>query len=424
MKIIAVTGTKGKTTIVRALSEVLHRSGETTLRVDTDGYYVNERQMGTLEESKKLFNLVPTVSPGRYLLAMQQHYPNFVAILEAAIGSGGKAGKGYGLHDIGIFSNVYEDHLGISDDIKTRAGIAKRKSFIFSEINMNGYAVFNADDKLVCSQLKEIPEFRSVQLLPCSFSRPIFDIKSHLSKGGKAFTILNENIVIQSKTESKSILSVKEIPWTFDGKYAPSIKNLLLIIGGLYAFFNGDIPQKTLDALKNYRFDKDGGRLSLIENDSHVKVLIDFAHERQSLSEIARLAKSLKKNSKNRTIGIVRLAPDRTDKMIFDTGKYIAPLFNHLIIYDKIDGMQRKEYIGVKSNIKRAAGEVSEIFFNGAMSSKRKNKGTERIIIESNAVKRASEIAQQGDVVVYICNDDHKKSIAYAQKYFRIKPSV
>jgi len=98
MKIISITGTKGKTTVTRALSEIIYKSGENVLRVDTDGHYINEKRKSTLEDSKKLFMLVPTVCPGKYLLDVKKYFPDFTAVFETAIGSSGSAGLGYGLH--------------------------------------------------------------------------------------------------------------------------------------------------------------------------------------------------------------------------------------------------------------------------------------------------------------------------------------
>lgn len=49
MKIISITGTKGKTTVSRILDHVIHSLGETTLRVDTDGHFINEKQKAPLK---------------------------------------------------------------------------------------------------------------------------------------------------------------------------------------------------------------------------------------------------------------------------------------------------------------------------------------------------------------------------------------
>ena len=415
MKIISITGTKGKTTITRALSYVIHHSGDNVLRVDTDGHYINEKQRSTLIDSKNLFSLVPTVCPGKYLLDVRKQAADFTAVFETAIGCSGGAGLGYGLHQIGIFSNVLEDHLGASKRLRTRLDIAKAKDFIFSKIDVGGTAVFNGDDKLVCSQLNKIPAFRKIQLLPIGFNFKYFDIEKHLQEGGKIITPVDGYIAIKSAKKIERIIKIADIKWTFDGNFKPSVYNLMLIIGGLYAHNKHAVTKDNILALKKYSLDKLGGRLTLFENKNGVKILLDYAHERFSLGEVAKLGKSI---SKNKTIGVVRLAPDRTDKMLFETGQFIANRYDSLIVYDKIDGVNRKEYKGKKSNINRKTGEVSDIFFKGVLS-KKHNGFSERILEEKNAIKKASEIAERGDVVIVICGDDHKKTVSYIKKYFK-----
>ena len=206
MEIISITGTKGKTTITRALSYVINKTGENTLRVDTDGYYINEKIKGTIEESKQIFSLVPTVCPGKYLITMKKFYPNFTAVLETALGSSAEPGLGYGLHNIGVFSNVLEDHLGATPRLKKRSDIAKAKNFIFSRIDVGGCLVFNADDKLVCSQLKIIPSHRKPTFLPIGFNFKSFNLKNHLENKGEFITIEDFFIVIKSKNTTKKIL--------------------------------------------------------------------------------------------------------------------------------------------------------------------------------------------------------------------------
>lgn len=414
MKIITITGTKGKTTVTRALSYLIRQSGKNTLRVDTDGHYINEKQASNLEESKKLFGLLPTVCPGKYLLAMHKYYPEFVAILETAIGSSRRAGLGYRNHHIGIFTNVLEDHLGVTKRLRSRNDIAKAKNFIFSALGEKGFAIFNADDKRVCSQLKFIPEKQNVTLIPVGYRFNFFNIKKHLISGGKIICVEENYIVLKSKNKTKKLLNLRDIVWSFNGAYKPSVYNLMFAIGGFYAFNKGNISQKNIAPLKNYRLDAFGGRLTVLENKNKVKIIIDFAHEKYSLREVAALAKKL---SKNKTIGILRLAPDRTDKMISETGRYVANCFDNIIIYDKIDGINKKKYISRGLTPTRNVGDVSKLLFKGVLSVRKKG-GAERIIIEEYAIKKASEIARPGDVVIAICGDDHKRTIGYIKKYF------
>ena len=418
MKIISVTVTKVKTTVVRALDFVINKSGTKTLRVDTDGHYINGRQKSTLEESKKLFMLVPTVCPGKYLLDARRMYPNFTAVFETAIGSSASAGLGYGLHQIGIFTNILEDHLKASKRLQTRMDLAKAKRFIFNRIDLEGTVVFNADDKYVCSQIGAVPKFRKpVYFLPVGFNFKYFDLKKHLKGGGKYITIEDGWVVIKSGKKTEKIISLTDIPWTFEGHFQPSVYNLMFIVGGLYVHNEGVITARNKKYLKKYRFDKFGGRLTLLENKRGVKILVDYAHEKFSLEEVAKLGKKI---VKGRVIGVVRLAPDRTDEVITETGEYIANKYDDLIVYDKIDGVVRKEYKGRKSFFNRKIGEVSKIFYQGIKKAKR-NGIIKNVIREDSAIKEASKMAQGGDLVVVICGDDHKRTIKLVQKYFNAK---
>ena len=421
MKIISITGTKGKTTVTRVLSAILHSQKNNTLHVDTDGYAVNQRRLGTLDQSKSLFNLVPTVCPGKYLLAMKRYFPDYVAILECSIGSSGSAGLGYGYHNIGIFTNVFEDHLGASSRLKKRSDIAKYKNFIFKNIRGNGYAIFNADDRLVTSQLKYIPQDLNVQQIPCGIHFKGFDIKSHLDSGGVCLTVEDGFAVIKNGASVKKLLRLKDVPWTFGGVFTPSVYNILFVLGGIYGFLEGKIPKSYINALVAYQFDADGGRMTLLKGREGCQIIVDYAHEKYSLRSIGLLAKQMASQDGGKTIGVVRLAPDRTNHMIHETGFFIAKSFDRHVVYDKIDGINKTEYRAARGLIRhRAAGEVSKIFYNGLVSG-----GAEPHyhISEEEAIKKAALITKNNDVVVVICGDDHRKTIAWVKKYFSAKPA-
>ena len=416
MKIISITGTKGKTTITRALGHILQKSGNITLRVDTDGHYVNEKQKSTLEDSRNLYVKAPTVCPGKYLISMKKYFPNFIAVLETAIGSNGTHGLGYGFHQVGIFTNVYEDHMGIGE-LKTRKDLAVAKSFIFRQIDDGGFAIFNADDKYVCSQLNNIPKNKKISLLPVGIKFNQFSAKKHLKNKGKAITVEKGHVVVKTIKNSKKIVKVDDIPWTFNGYFEPSVYNLMFIVSALYAVNGGKIKKNEIELLKKYRMESEGGRLTMFTNRKKVKILVDYAHEKASLKKIAQLGNKLKENE---LYGIVRLAPDRTNKMIKETGHVIANAFDHLVIYDKIDGVFRGAYKGKNYRITRKIGEVSKIFYKGVKE--KKKKGTvKRIVFEGDAIKEVSKKAKSGDIVVVICNDDHERTIQFIKKYFKAK---
>jgi cyanophycin synthetase len=415
--IISVTGTKGKTTTVAIIADVLQKLNHNVLKVDTVGHYVNGVQKSTLDDSKDIWRLVPSVAPGRYLYeffidpGLQK---NGVAVLECSLGSSALPGMGYRYHNVGVFLNVYEDHIGNSERIKSKEDIAKAKAFIFKRLTRGSHAVFNADDELVCQTLKALPKGFNINLLPCGFDFSYFDLKEHLSNRGKAITIdKHKNIVIRSQDGDEIIFSAKDIPWTFNGEFMPSLWNLMHAAGAVYGFYKGRLPKNIQEVFEAVRLDKYSGRLTVLESDKGVKIIADYAHEKVSINKVAELARSMVSGN-GQTIGIVRLAQDRTEELIVDTGKTIADSFDKFIVYDKIDGYWRqpKEVPRFPEEV----GKIAQILYKAIKS---KNPNVERIIREDQAIERAAKIAKKGDVVVIIVNDNIKRSIDFIQKYFK-----
>lgn len=416
--IIAVTGTKGKTTTVAVIADVLRKLDKNVLKVDTTGHFVNGERKSTLDDSKDTWHLVPSVAPGRYLYEFFIH-PELrrdgVAVLEASLGSSSTRGMAYHYHNVGVFLNVFEDHIGSSPRIQSKDDIAVAKSFIFSNIYGNGYAVFNADDEYVVKTLSEIPEQRlePVKLIPCGIAFKEFNITTHLSSGGVAITI-NEHreIVIRSQKEDVVVADLTKIPWTFGGNFVPSVWNLISAVGALYGYYGGVLPVNFREVFESVRLDPYGGRLTMLENKAGVKILADYAHEKVSLALVGELARTQAAKG-GRVIGVVRLAHDRSDELMRETGKAIAKSYDQFVIYDKIDGFFRPEKDAAR--FPQIIGRTSEILANAITEL---NPHTERILREDEAIARAAEIAQTGDVVVIIVNDDIERSIGFIKDAF------
>lgn len=412
--IISVTGTKGKSTITYILADVLQRYGQTVLRVDTTGYYVNGTQKGTLESSKRVSRLVPTVCPGRFLTAMED-VEQFTAVLECSLGCSNPPGLGYRLHDVGIFTNVFEDHLGSTERLKTRADIATAKEFIFTRLHpIEGYAVFNADDKYVCSKLSKVPE--DATLIPCGTTFAHFDLAQHLQAGGVAITVDQGAgaVVLRNQQGDTPLIRINDVVWTFEGEFKPSVSNLMFIAGALVAHFKKEVPQKIWKLLSESRLDPAGGRLTLFKAPNGVTILADYAHEKNSLSVLGDLSHGLASDG-GKVIGVVRLAYDRTDELIEDTARTIASHFDEFIVYDKVDGFWRqpKKTLG---RFEMVVGRISKIFATALAD---QNVPVTRIIREDEAIAYAATKAKAGDVVVIIVNDDIKRTISFIKSSFK-----
>lgn len=417
--IITVTGTKGKTTTVAVIADILRSFEKNVLKVDTTGHFINGQRRSTLDDSKKTWHLVPSVAPGRYLyefLINPELQEDGVAVLEASLGSSSVRGMAYAYHNVGVFLNVFEDHIGSSSRIQSKDDIAKAKSFVFSKLYAGGYAVFNADDEYVVKTLSEVPQERlePIHLIPCGITFEKFDIAKHLSKGGVAITLNKEHQVVLRNAQGDTVLAdLKAIPWTFNGTFVPSVWNIISAIGALYGYFKGELPVGFKEAVEAVRLDRYGGRLTMLENDNNVKILADYAHEKVSLALVGELARTQTADN-GRVIGVVRLAHDRSDELMRETGAAIAGSYDRFIVYDKIDGHFRPAKNAAR--FPQIVGRTSEIF---ADAIRQINPNTERILREDQAIARAAEIAQPGDVVVVIVNDDIERSIGFIKDIFK-----
>lgn len=416
MKKISITGTKGKTTVVNVIAATLLVYQKNVLQVDTTGHFLNGKRRSSLEDSKQTWNLVPTVAPGRYLFEfLGKESESDVAVLECALGSSSLSGLGYRNHDVGVFLNVFEDHLGSSERLQTKADIADAKDFIFRRIDRNGYAVFNADDELVCSKLSVIPEHIDITKVPCGLDFSYFDLETHLKDGGVAITVRGDYIVLLSKKSEKKIIRTSDVAWTFGGHYQPSVWNLLHIVGALYGYFGGKLPTDFAQVLASIKLDSQGGRLTMLRGENGTRILIDYAHEKVSLEQIGDLAKKLA-GEQGKAIGVVRLAYDRTDDLIQETGEAIANHFDEFVVYDKIDGHFRNPTQLRSQQFTQVVGRVSGLF---AEAIKKVNPNVTRILREDEAAEYAASISGPHDVVIYIVNDDINRSIEFVKKAFK-----
>lgn len=409
--IYTVTGTKGKTTVVTVLAKVLRElTQKNVLHVTTLGHYVNGEQKSTLKDSISTWGLVSSVSPGRYLYECLHFEPGSSAVLEASLGSSSLAGLGYGRHKVGIFLNVFKDHIGNSKRIKSQADIEKAKQFIFTRVKKGGWVVYNNDDRRVVSSLSVV----SSKTNRISFGlTKSSNEKFHISLKGDMVSFL-------SPDGEQLLLDIKDIPWTFNGAFKPSIYNSLAVIAGVIAGADGKVPTNLAESLKNTKLDEYGGRLTLLKNDNNVHILADYAHEEESLQAVAALARQ-KITDGGKVIGVMRLAYDRTDAHIIQTAKAIAGSYDEFIIYDKIDGYNRMPKDVSHQKFTQEIGKISAIFSDALRKYTKKGTVVETILREDLAIQRSAELANPGDVVVHIVNDDVRQSIDWVKEFFNAK---
>lgn len=400
--IVAVTGTKGKTSVVRAVHFAMQSvCAEPVLRVDTNSVVLGSEKKFGLYDSWKNAGFVPTVCPGRFLILLHGQREQ-CAILEAAVGSA-RVGLGYRSHTVGVFTNVYDDHVGVKEYLGTREDLADAKaSFIFAKIRHGGTAVYNADEPLITERLNSIPEDRKVQRVACTLANePVSneDVSLHATK---------DSIVLYVHDKKKKTLLFRDYPWVLDGKHTPTVYNFMFVVGALWGLYgDSDLLDEALETLKRYVVDPDGGRMVSYMTADGVRVIVDFAHEKVSMRHVAEYARSL--SGEGRVLGVLRLDNSRPDVHVKETGAYLAQYYDNCFVYDK-----------EVSNGSASSGRVAELFAESISAA-----GTPAGLYttDTEALRAAKELAGYGDTVVYIISsyDEGRKRV---QKIFEKKEMI
>jgi cyanophycin synthetase len=391
--IITVTGTKGKTGIIRALDHIFRELDRHVVRVDTSGAYYDGHLRFSDAQSRELWGYAVTNMPGRFL-ALHTTVSG-VSLLEATLFSA-RTGLGYKRHDVGIFTNVYDDHIGSFPDIQTRHDIAEMKSFVFSRLKPDGTAIYNADDTNVTDQLSK---------LSVGASRMAVSLQPGPQLGA-TYTITDEagQVILYKGKKVQFTVPRQQFPWV-PNSHKPSLYLLLFTIAASYATEPKSIKQ-AIEILKEYTFDPDGGRMVQLSLKNGGTLLMDYAHEAESLRAIADHAHNL---GNGKIWGVIRLAPSRNDKSVQHTAQAIYDSFDGFVVYDKVDGYLRQpKMIKGYRNKPEITGRMATL-----LSKELRKLGTkpvEKLNREDKAIARAIEHSTAGDVIVYIVGDDPARS--------------
>jgi cyanophycin synthetase len=179
--IISITGTNGKTTTTRLIAHIVKNNGHRVGFTTSDGVYVQNTMMLKGD----------TTGPVSAEFILKDPTVDF-AVLETARGGILRAGLGFGFCDIGVVTNIQEDHLGLAD-IHTLDDLTRVKGVVVDAIKKDGWAVLNADNEY-CVRMGKNAHCK-VAYFSMHENNPI--IKSHCKKGGIACIYENGFITIQ-----------------------------------------------------------------------------------------------------------------------------------------------------------------------------------------------------------------------------------
>jgi len=314
-----------------------------------------------------------------------------IAVLETARGGLLRAGLGFDGCDIGIVMNVTADHLGLKG-INTLEEMARVKSIVAENVFKTGYAVLNADDKLVMNMREKIQA--NIALFSMDENNEF--IKAHIKKGGIACVYENNFITLLKGQWKLRVEKVINIPLTFGGKAAFMIQNVIAATLSSYILhgvsiedikfgLNSFVPSET----------QTPGRLNLIDV-GNFTVLVDFAHNPAGMEALSKFVEKLPNKVKT---GIIGGTGDRRDEDIKNLGRAAAKMLTNIIIREDESLRGREKGVinqlvleGVKSekpdiDVKIIEDEVEAI--NYVLKNAKKN---DLIIILPDNIPRAINI--------------------------------
>ena len=381
--IIAVTGTNGKTTTTRLISHIVKSNGYRVGFTTSDGIYIQNTMLSKGD----------TTGPISAEFVLKDPTVEF-AVLETARGGILRSGLGFNSCDIGVLTNIKEDHLGISD-IHNLKDLTRVKRVVLDSVKKDGWSVLNADDEYSMRLVNDLDS--KVALFSLDENNP--HIKK-FAKEGKITCVYEEGFVTIKKGDWKiRIAKAVNIPITMEGKAKFMIANVLAasLATYLYGFEIEDIANSLRTFIPSAQLTP--GRLNVFKF-KNFKVLIDFAHNPAGYEAIEDYLKNVEATKK---IGIISGVGDRRDEDIKECGKIAGRMFDYIIIRNE------KHLRG------RTEDEINGLIIAGIQEAGR-NVSYESIPKEIEALKHAMSMAEEGTFITAL-SDVINNAIDVVQEY-------
>ncbi len=326
--IVAVTGTNGKTTTTRLIAHIVKNNGYHVGFTTSDGIYIHNT----------LLVQGDTTGPVSAAFVLKDPTVEF-AVLETARGGLLREGLGFRNCDIGVITNVQEDHLGLAD-IDTLGELANVKKVLIEAVKKDGWAVLNADNEY-CRRIGMKTTHCNVAYF--SLHGDTGFIASHCAKGGVAAYIHESYLTIAKGKWKMRLARLSDVPLTFHGTVTFMTYNALA--AALTAFlcdFNIKNIKSSLETFEPSPA-QTPGRMNLFEFKDY-RMLVDYAHNPDGLRGIKEF---IDKAGSERTVGVIAGTGDRREDDIKEMGRLAAHMFDKVIICQEryLRGMEYEKMI-------------------------------------------------------------------------------
>lgn len=353
IKVIGITGTKGKTTTTAMVQSILESAGYRTGTIGTLGV-----SMGRKMETIKTENTTPeSYEIQKYLRKMADEGCRYCVIEASSIGL--KDYRIYGfMFEVGIFTNFSEDHIG-GDEHKDMEEYLQSKNMLFK---MCKTGVINIDDP----SWQKIVEGHTCELKTYGFSEKAqtrgADYKL-LTKGG----FLGISLRVQGKWKFTAEIGIPGRFNAYNALASIACCNKLGITAG--------------DMNRGLRRVKVKGRVERVSVPGNYTLLIDYAHNAVSMESLLHM---LREYNPNRLICMFGAGGNRPKVRRYEMGEVSGRLADLSVITE--DNSRFEDVNDIIADIKTGMAKT-----NGAYV---------EIPDRREAIRYCIKNAQDGDIIV------------------------
>ena len=381
--VVAVTGTNGKTTTARLIAHLFNAHGLRVGMTNTDGVYVNGRQIdsGDCSGPKSARNVL-------------LHPEVDAAVFETARGGILREGLGFDRCQVAVVTNIGEgDHLGLNF-ITTVEDLAVLKRVIVQNVAPDGYAVLNAADPIVAAMAPAC----TGKIIYFAGDRHHPVMATHRAQGNRSVYVDGDSIVAAEGSWREAI-HLRDVPITRNGRIGFQVENVMAAVAAAWgAGLSWETVRRGLSGFVNDS-DNAPGRFNVMDYRG-ATVIADYGHNPDAMRALVAAVDALP--AKRRSV-VISGAGDRRDEDIRAQTAILGAAFDDVILYQ--DAAQRG----------RGDGEVIALLQEGLQNAVRTTH-TEEIYGEFVAIDAALARLQAGDLCLVLVDQVEEALAHLAQR--------
>ena len=351
LRVIGITGTKGKTTTTYLMKSILENAGYKVGLVGTIETIIGEKHIPAMNTTPESYTLQS------YFAQMVEDGMDAVVMEVSSQGLMQHRSQGF-IFDIGIFTNLEPDHIGPNEHASFEEYM-HCKGLLFKQCKVG---IVNADD----SHCEQVIEGHT-----CKIERFGFSEKADIRANG--LSLIREKGMLGVEFGVSGILNM-DVKVATPGRF--SVYNALTAIATCRHFnaAEEDVKKALLTA-------KVKGRIEMVKVSDEYTMLIDYAHNAMSLES---LLTTLREYEPNRLVCLFGCGGNRSKLRRYEMGEISGKLADLTIITSDNPRFEEPQDIieDIKTGIHKTDGKYVEI------------------CDRKEAIKYAIEHGEAGDIIV------------------------